>query len=415
MSRARVVIANFYPVWPPMGGGQRRIYFLARELSKRFDVEIVVPAWEGTCKALELNPHLKEIRVPIDRRFLALHRKLHTEVKFAGDLSYALYWRESHLYQDILSRRVLDAVAAITAHPYSIYALQEAVSGQGIPIVFDSQNVEVQQKQDVLSATPQYLKEIRAVEAAAIQYSDLTIACSESDALTYEKEYGINRQSIVIIENGVDALGVPVVEDRYVSEMREKMGLSGRLLAIFAGSLHFPNLRAIEHVVKLAERLPRITFLILGSVCKCEQLRGSVPPNIVKLGEVDENIKWLAFSLSDIGLNPMEQGSGSNIKMFEYAAAGLTILSTEFGARGVPLRPDHEFVLSETDHMEAALRELNQMERREVRERGARAREAITAAADWTVIGRRYADNIARVARPKLDAGNGLVASGSGG
>jgi hypothetical protein len=134
----------------------------------------------------------------------------------------------------------------------------------------------------------------------------------------------------------------------------------------------------------------------------------------VKLGEVDENIKWLAFSLSDVGLNPMEQGSGSNIKMFEYAAAGLTILSTEFGARGVPLRPDHEFVLSETDHMEAALRQLNQMERREVRERGARAREAITAAADWTVIGRRYADNIARVALPKSDVGVGEVASASG-
>ena len=50
---------------------------------------------------------------------------------------------------------------------------------------------------------------------------------------------------------------------------------------------------------------------------------------------MDENTKWLLFNIGDFGLNPMEQGSGSNIKIFEYAAAGLVIVSTPFGVRGV--------------------------------------------------------------------------------
>ena len=42
-----------------------------------------------------------------------------------------------------------------------------------------------------------------------------------------------------------------------------------------------------------------------------------------------------ALGLAGAALNPMRWGSGTNLKMLDYALAGTPILSTTFGARGV--------------------------------------------------------------------------------
>ena len=77
-----------------------------------------------------------------------------------------------------------------------------------------------------------------------------------------------------------------------------------------------------------------VVFVILGTVCHYERLSAALPANVVVLGAVEESAKWMAFAAADIGLNPMEHGSGTNIKLLEYAAAGLVVVSTRFGARG---------------------------------------------------------------------------------
>jgi len=43
------------------------------------------------------------------------------------------------------------------------------------------------------------------------------------------------------------------------------------------------------------------------------------------------------LSCAQVALNPVQSGSGSNLKMAEYAAAGLPIVSTPFGCRGLEL------------------------------------------------------------------------------
>ncbi len=47
------------------------------------------------------------------------------------------------------------------------------------------------------------------------------------------------------------------------------------------------------------------------------------------------------FRAADVGLNPMLRGSGTNLKMLDYAAHGALVLSTEVGARGLGFVAGH--------------------------------------------------------------------------
>lgn len=390
----RVVIANFYPVWPAVGGGQRRIFFLARELSKEFDVEIVAPERSGMNRTVTFSRSFRETRVVADARFRTLETRLDSEVQMAADLAYTKYWDECRQYQDVLAARLAKADVAITAHPYSIGAILQARGGRDLPVIFDSQNVEFQQKTSVLKDFPDHLDAIRKIERLALEASDLTMACSVADARAFGEEYGVDPERIVIIENGVDALGVPPVPAEVVSQLRARLGVADRLVAIFGGSYHHPNFRAVERILATAERTPDVIYVILGSVCNHPMLQDVKAQNVRCLGLVEESTKWMAFTMADIGLNPMELGSGTNIKMFEYAAAGLPAMSTEFGARGIPLEAGTEYLAVEIDEMARVLGELGVADRPRLAEIGRRARTTVTETADWSAIGRRYRDAV---------------------
>lgn len=390
LPRQTIVIANFYPAWPPMGGGQRRIFFLARELSLEFNVEIIVPDRSGMSRTLSFSPTLREIRVATEPEFRAGEHAVDGKVKMAADLAYTLHWHKCRLYQSVLAERLKSAAACVTAHPYSTYALLDAMKGSRPPFVFDSQNVEQLQKKPVLGDHPDYLGEIVKIEKASIDNSDVTIACSQSDAQGFAGLYGASENAIKIIENGVDALGVPLLSAQQKQDLKRELNIGDRAAAVFAGSFHFPNFQAAGRVVELAKKLPHMVFMVLGSVCNHESIAGCTLENLVKLGEVDESTKWMAFNSADIGLNPMETGSGTNVKMFEYAAARLAIVSTPFGARGVPLQAGTEFVSAEIGAFPAAMEELAIGTNGQMNGMGDLARQQILASSDWSVIGKRY-------------------------
>lgn len=397
--RQTIVIANFYPVWPAMGGGQRRIFFLARELSKAFNIEIIVPDRSGMSRTVTFGPALKEIRVATEPDFRASEHAFDRQVKMAADLAYTLNWDKCRLYQSVLTERVKSASAVVTAHPYSTYALLAAMKDRLLPLVFDSQNVEQLQKKPVLVDHPKYLDEIIKIEKASIDNAAVTIACSQSDARGFAELYGANEDKIKIIENGVDALGVPVMTQQQKRNLKNELNMGERTVAVFGGSFHFPNFQAADRVLELANELPQVIFLVLGSVCKHKTIADCKLENVVKLGEVDESTKWMAFNIADIGLNPMETGSGTNVKMFEYAAAKLAIISTPFGARGIPLTQGKEFVSAEIGEFAAAIDELVRDTKGIKTHLGERARQKILKRADWAVIGKKYRQVFADLTR----------------
>ena len=64
-------------------------------------------------------------------------------------------------------------------------------------------------------------------------------------------------------------------------------------------------------------------------------LQALLPENVELLGVIPEEALYRVLHASDIALNPVEMGSGTNLKLLQYMAAGLPILSTEAGIRGI--------------------------------------------------------------------------------
>jgi glycosyltransferase involved in cell wall biosynthesis len=64
-------------------------------------------------------------------------------------------------------------------------------------------------------------------------------------------------------------------------------------------------------------------------------LQALLPGNVQLLGVVLEGVLYDVLHAADIALNPVEMGSGTNLKLIQYMAAGLPVISTSAGIRGI--------------------------------------------------------------------------------
>jgi glycosyltransferase involved in cell wall biosynthesis len=165
----------------------------------------------------------------------------------------------------------------------------------------------------------------------------------------------------VLVPNGVDVEGIqPACEDEREFARRQFDLSPDQPVLIFIGSGYGPNTEAAAFLVKeVAPRLPKCTILIAGGVKDSYHAsRGpQSPENIIWLGTVDAARRLLLYHAADIALNPMFSGSGTNLKMLDYFAAGLPVVSTAAGARGLELN-DNDCVVCSSDQFVSKIKEL---------------------------------------------------------
>ena len=139
-----------------------------------------------------------------------------------------------------------------------------------------------------------------------------------------------------------------LVPPGYAQKAAEKAanGWARRDVSVFVGSGYRPNTEAAAFIIEeLAPAFPDMVFAIVGSV-KEAYLRGkeampNLPRNVALLGVIEEDRLYSVLRAADFGLNPIEIGSGTNLKLVQYMAAGLAVISTETGIRGIGKWPDH--------------------------------------------------------------------------
>ena len=118
------------------------------------------------------------------------------------------------------------------------------------------------------------------------------------------------------------------------------------------------------------------------------------------LGIVSEEKKKLAFAAAGVALNPMFQGSGSNIKMFEFLAAGLPTITTSLGARGIEGDSGTHYLISPGEDFSACLESL--LINRTLRESlGKMGRELAEDKFDWKKIAEKAETAIKKVMNEK--------------
>lgn len=411
-SARRLVVVSTFPIHPRRGGGQLRSFHLYGALTSSFDVEIVsldAPGNEGVGLWQTFSKRFREYVVP---KSAAQMNAEADAARSAGlPVDDILAARHAHLtpaHLVALSSSMTGADAVVLAHPFLAPVVRDL--RPDIPMIYDAHNAEVALKRTLLDDSEhaaRLVDEVRRSEGLAVEGSILLSYCSPSDLPVLMEEYGAEDSAAIFVPNGVDTRTVPFVSganrtaarDAWLAAYPSRSGVLRRV-AVFVGSWHRPNIEAAEAIVAMAPVLPEVLFLLVGNHCRALE-RTPLPDNVGILGTVADRTLRSVLSMADVGLNPMLRGGGSNLKVLEYLAAGLPVVSTEVGARGQPIAGDAGMSIVPIDRFAEAIREVVQAAGSDSAIAvAATARRLVESQFDWRVLG----DQLATAIRFRLPA-----------
>ena len=341
----RVTVIDMQPITPAVGGGRLRLLGLYHALGSNIECTYVGSYdWPGEAyRDQQITTGLREILVPLSAAHHKAAAALSQQVggRTVIDTAFAEQATLSPEFLRVAREHIAEADVVVFTHPWCFPPLRDSLrSGQ--LVVHDSQNVETLLRTELLgdlSEAKGLLKQVALAEQAILSRSDLVLACSEEDVSLFQRIFDTDPVKLRIVPNGtfVERLPEPAVVPR--TALRGRLGLpQDRPIAIFLGSHYGPNTDAAKFIARqLAPACPEALFVVAGGVG--EILRDEpAADNLVITGGVDDIRRDELLLAADLALNPMNAGSGTNIKMFDYMAAGLPVLTTEIGARGIGTR-----------------------------------------------------------------------------
>lgn len=407
--RARVVVTTTFRVADRGHGGQLRSYHLYGALARHADVEIVSLTDGGPAGTTVLGPGFVETAVPISdaQRRAAEAQTLAVGVP-VSDLTAGSEIALTPEYLRVLRAATRDADVVILAEPYLLPALDGA--DVALPFVYDAFNVEADLKAEVLppgAAGTAVWEQVVAVERAAARRAAAITACSRADAETLAAGVGRPGTDARVVPNGTDcaALCPPSPEvrrrrgeqwvARYRSLDRRASGVTS--LAVFFGSWHPPNLVAAEILIELAAAVPEVLFVLGGRHGDAFAARPT-PPNVVFVGVVADRERDVLLRAAHVALNPMVSGSGTNLKVIEYLAAGVPVVTTDVGARGLDVVDGEHLLVVSPSHLARAIRTVV-ADPAAAAQRAAAGRDLVERRYDWPGLGDALADVVDAIRR----------------
>lgn len=384
----RLVILNDYPVTPAEQGGQVRIQAVGEALAAAgIRVTLLTLTNGHQQRRTQPAPGFEELNIPTSR----LHRRAAGLMErrlgcTATDVAALVYtrWLTPALAREL--RRELETAAGVMfSHPYLAGMLP--LVPRGIPVSFDSHNTEHRLKEHLFAPSALARRVIRRVARAELdcwRRAASVFCVSEENRDDLERLAGAWKERAVVCPNGVDAAGRVVHDEAARQLRRRKAGLGTGTMAIFLGSGHPPNADAARLIIReLAPFHPDVLFVLVGSV-NGWFVGQPMPPNVLFMGMVPTEVKDFLLGVADIALNPMLSGSGTSLKMMDYMASGLPVVTTPVGARGMAEEEHQAFVVAEPGAFRAAFAALVADDARRA-ELGRRARALALARYDWPV------------------------------
>lgn len=208
-----------------------------------------------------------------------------------------------------------------------------------------------------------------AAENRGFRRADALIAIQHEEAEAFQAQLGHDPAGpeIALVSHFLDLSSPPVADH-------------APRRALFLASANSANRLSAQMFVRdilplILGRVPDFRLVLAGAIC------GVVDdhPAVMKLGRVDSPLD--AFAEAPLLVNPMVVGTGINIKLLDALAAGVPVVSTDTGARGLPeAYRGGVLTVAEDDHGAFASYVVELMGDEERRRRlGAEARKAALA------------------------------------
>lgn len=367
----RVTVIDMQPITPAVGGGRQRLLGLYHALGSDIECTYVGSYdWPGeSFRDQQLTPGLREIVVPLS----AAHHKVAAALakKMGGrtviDIAFPDQVHLSEEYLAMARRQIASADVVVFSHPWCYPALRSELKAHQL-VVYESHNVEALLRLSLHNDLPQaslLLARVAEVEYQICREADLVLACSHEDREIFARIYDLDWSKLRVVPNGIFAFAHALQTPTERLAAKHALGVNQQALVIFVGSDYGPNNDAARYVGHhLAPILPEVAFGIVGG-CSNRLVPDALPPNVMALGQLDEEQKLRWMQAADLAVNPLAAGSGTSIKMFDFMAAGLPVVTTEIGARGIAHVGAAPFVVAALDDFADAVTRLlcNESER----------------------------------------------------
>lgn len=393
MRPLKLTVATTFPIHPPQGGGQSRVFHLYRNLAPTWAIDIVSFCSAGTTAFDgEIAPGLREIRVPKSEAHERAEQAISAECDGipVTDVAMPRLYTLTPAYVRALRESIHGSDVVVACHPYLIDAI--AACALARPVWYEAQDVEIDLKTEAFprnDAAAALLEDVARVESRCWQTAALAYACSTTDLARLRVRYGDTEAAQHVVPNGVAADDVAYIRMGERRALKRRLGLADYRVALFTGSWHPPNLRAIERVLDLASSCPDVSFVVMGSAGEAFRT-AQFPANVGMTGVVDDSTKGTLLSIADVALNPMLSGSGTNLKMLEYFAAGIPVVSTEFGVRGLSFVHGEHLQVAPIDEFPRAIAALLLRDEAELDAMTGRARARVETEYEWATIAKRF-------------------------
>ncbi len=361
MPKVNVLITDMQPIEPAVGGGRLRLKGLYSNLPLNINsLYVGTYDWKGQKRReIKVSDSLLERDIPLEEEHFRLNDYLNKLLpgKTIIDTAFPLLAEASPEYVNFVRGEAKKADVIILSHPWLYPTIKTEVDLENKVLIYDSHNCETILREKILGEDPfaKCLSQmVKFVERELCESCDLILACSEDDKKQFEKLYNTSPDKIEIFPNGVFTDEIKPADGITRRKIKEKLKLNQRT-AIFIGSEYLPNVEAGEYIIEnLAEKCPDVDFMIVGGVGN--NLNSQNKNNIRIFGVVSEDDKKMLYSAADIAINPMLSGSGTNIKMFDFLAAGLPTISSPVGARGI--ENEGAFIVTDLSNFPNKIHEL---------------------------------------------------------
>lgn len=347
----QVSVLDMQPIYPPIGGGRLRLLGLYHGMGESLPTTYIGSYdWPGEkYRHHRLSKSLEEIDIPLSEQHFSHCAEWQRSLggKTIIDACFNLLGHHSHEFIETAKSKVTQSDIVIFSHPWVYPLVKDSLGQRPQLVVYDSHNVEGLLRTSLLddgALGTEIAQNVVSIEYGLCHNCDLILACSHEDRELFNKLYNIPFSKIAVVPNGVFTDKILYVSESERKIAKNKLNLGHNPLIIFMGSSYQPNIEAAEFIIKeLAPAIPNMNFAICGGVSdqfSQGELQKRNLHNVILTGFLSEKEKLNYLAASDVAINPMFSGSGTNIKMFDFMAAGLPVISTAIGARGILPSPE---------------------------------------------------------------------------
>jgi glycosyltransferase involved in cell wall biosynthesis len=345
----RVLVVSPHPIFPLSHGGRVRTFGLASGLARAGAAVDLLGPW---APGQPLRPQVREGVRCRARAFATAPLLALSDDVLPSSIPFS--WEAR-----------LPLVAPVLRHAEGYDVIQVEMAGGdswferavGSPArVYDAQNVESDFARDRAAGSSlrrRMTGRVANLERRVVQSSDLVLTCTDGDANRLAELYGLENRTAAI-PNGFDDALLKLDRQSLRARARERLGARhDERLLLFVGGAADHNLESVRVLERslVPQLRPMERLLVAG---KASRALSSGEPAVTALGYVPDMGELLAAA--DVALNPVPYGSGSNVKVAEYLAAGLPVVSTPVGARGFERWSDR-IRLAEPADLAAAVRD----------------------------------------------------------